>query len=72
MAMKDADTHHYEKNRDYDSRKVNVKQPQQKEEVDNKLYYPETARESFHPQRKPLSETQGVQDVTNTLFAGKC
>lgn len=68
MAMKDADTHHYEKNRYVDSRKANVKQPQQKEDVDNKLSYPEPARESFHPQRKPLSETQGVQDVTKYLI----
>lgn len=27
MAMSDSDTHHYEKNRDVDSRKANVKQP---------------------------------------------
>jgi len=37
MSMKDTDTFHYEKNRDVDSRKAHVKQPQQKEEVD-KLY----------------------------------
>lgn len=40
-----------------------------KNEVDNKLYYPEPVRESFHPQRKPLSETQGVQDETIYLIS---
>jgi len=67
MSMKDTDTFHYEKNRDVDSRKAHVKQPQQKEEVD-KLYNLESARESFYTQGKPLSETQGVQDVTKYLI----